>query len=206
MAGDNLCQICFANELSPENSMIICWNSHVLCKDCCNGIYTSGRTIKCPFDRGEMFDWRIRPPPRPFSIPRSGYLDSQLCQNIEYMIPRIYFYVEPNEDAANFGRFTDIWFQRACSCCGSVGHTIRGCPFNLARYKDHQLWTPLNTSRINKFKGIIKILVGIKYTDYQNGLRYHRDFRYKDIVRELHNVFQNHAFHVRQIKRLVDGQ
>jgi hypothetical protein len=59
MAGDDdLCQICYTNDLSPENAMIICWNSHVICGDCCNSIYNSGRSIKCPFDRGLMFDWR----------------------------------------------------------------------------------------------------------------------------------------------------
>ena len=62
----------------------------------------------------------------------------------------------------------------------------------------------MNTARITKLKRIIKILIGIKYTDYQNGLRYHRDFEFKDIVRQLHIEFQNKAINVRHIKRIVD--
>jgi len=65
MAAEEVCQICYATELSPENSMIICWNEHSICNECCNGIYTSGRTIKCPFDRGYMFDWRQQQPSKP---------------------------------------------------------------------------------------------------------------------------------------------
>ncbi len=64
---ENECPICY-DELSNENSIIVCWNEHKLCETCYKTIMKHPRTPKCPMDRGEMFDYfdlRKKPVPKP---------------------------------------------------------------------------------------------------------------------------------------------
>lgn len=203
MSDDNVCQICYEKELSPENAMIICWNSHVICNDCCNRIYTGRLDIKCPFDRGEMFDWR----PRRVSTVESAYLDADLCPRYRRSVytgptthriyPRMFVCVDRDDTISMMN------IRPMCSCCGTQDHSIRHCPFKGDEYINHPIWVKLNKNKINKLKRELKTIIGKKYTDYKNEQR--ADLvpprhGYKWIVRELHREFgkkHHNCTHVR---------
>ncbi len=58
------CPVCF-DEFSIKDMIIICWNEHKLCDTCYKGCCDSNRSLKCPLDRQQMFDFRIIQAPQP---------------------------------------------------------------------------------------------------------------------------------------------
>lgn len=168
MGEEELCQICYATELSPENSMIICWNEHTICSDCCNGIYNSGRSIKCPFDRGYMFDWRPQQPrrasnqpgPHPMADPaiailsRAAPLVPHAIQNYNWLnIHNLVTITLRNN------QIRGIDFRRTCSVCGFTDHTKRNCSMRADDYQDYDWYKP-NTRLIRQEKGLINLQEG----------------------------------------------
>jgi len=61
------CPVCY-DDFSLNEMVIICWNEHKLCDTCYKGCCDSERSLKCPLDRTQMFDFRITisPPQRLF--------------------------------------------------------------------------------------------------------------------------------------------
>lgn len=150
MAEEDVCQICYVTEMSPENSMIICWNEHTICNECCNGIYTSGRSIKCPFDRGYMFDWRPQNP-------------NNIVENTQWGTQWITIHNIVGITLRN-NQIVGIRFKRTCSVCGLTDHTKRNCPMRVDDYQDYAWYKP-PTRFIRQEKGAIHFTEGKTWDD-----------------------------------------
>lgn len=176
MAEEEVCQICYATELSPENSMIICWNEHTICNECCNRIYTSGRSIKCPFDRGYMFDWRQQ---SPAAEARWEWI------TIHH---RVTITLRNNQ-------IRKIHFKRSCSVCGLTDHTKRNCPLRVDDYQGYAWYKP-PTRFIRQEKGIINLQEGKTWDNQTREI-------VTDSAKEIKDYWYIHRRKLRQVYRAI---
>jgi len=149
------CPVCF-EELNDNNSIITCWNSHMLC-ECCyvetikhrktesnlDNRYEIKLNNKCPECREEMFDWFGIELEYKYNELKKKYKESEYERKKHYKWYVHYkkLYLDKYEESKSEIQKKDYEIQELkdkisdllkkvpkCSNCGEVGHNKRTCP------------------------------------------------------------------------------
>jgi hypothetical protein len=145
------CPVCF-DKLNDNNSIITCWNSHILC-ECCyvetikhrkvennlDSNYDVELNNKCPECREEMFDWFGIELEYKYEELKKKYKQSETERKQHYYWYNHYKKKYKEEEGKVVGleqtivklrdEIQDLLDKRPkCSNCGKPGHNRRTCP------------------------------------------------------------------------------